>query len=122
MNAADQPAQVHGVLDELDARVSRSWIPGRVGNVVKREQHAGQQLEGDQDEDHAAEAVVEGVGEVRHALVQGLIDRFGERVPLVEPVHHRHLDFARVRNRHQKPSTMPSTSIALGFGPCFQVR
>src|SRR2546425_663390 len=47
MDASDQPAEVHGVLDELHAGVSRRRVPGRVGNVVQREQHAGQGLERD---------------------------------------------------------------------------
>src|SRR6266568_7545691 len=102
MNAADQPTEVHAVLDELHARVSRGWIPGRVGDVVEREQHAGQELEDDQDEDHPAEAVVEGVGEVRDTLVESFVDGFGERVALVEPVDNRHLDVARVWDCHLK--------------------
>src|SRR5438552_10368624 len=122
MDTTDQPAQVHRVLDELDAGVSRRRIPGRVGNVVEREQDTGQQQEGDQDEDHPAEAVVEGVGEVGHALIERLIDRLGERIALIEPIHDRHLDVAWVRDCHQKPSTMPSTTIWSGVAPCFQVR
>src|SRR5438876_9483531 len=96
--------------------------PNLVEKEVQREQHADQKLERDQDEDHPAEAVVEGIGEVRHTLIERLVDGLGERIALVEPVHDRHLDVARVRDCQQKPRTMPSTTIWSGVAPCFQVR
>jgi len=100
VDPADQPAEVDGVLYVVHTVVSRRvpHHPG-VGDVVERKKDASQQLEHDEDEDHPAEAVVEGVREVRDPLIEGFVNRLCERIALVQPIHHRQLNLARVRDR-----------------------
>src|SRR6266568_70673 len=122
VDATNQPAEIHVVLDEEHARIRGRRIPASVWDVIDGKKNPGQQLQDDEDEHHPAEAVVEGVGEVGNALVHRLVDRLRKRIALVEPVDDRKLYIARVWNRHQKPSTMPSTWMTFGVSPCFQVK
>src|SRR5450759_4271839 len=87
MDAANQPPQVNRVLDEDHAGVREGRISASGRDVVDGQQDSGQELQNDQDEDHPAEAVVEGVGEVGDALVHRLVDGFGEWIAFVEPLH-----------------------------------
>src|SRR5258708_17566748 len=127
MEAGNRAGRGEGVLDEVGGRVGGCRVSSSVRDVVDREQDAGQQLQNDDDENHPAEAVIEGVGEVGDALVHRLVDGFRKGIALVEPLDDRKLDLARVWDGQasgppQKPRMMPSTSMVFASWPCFQVR
>ena len=85
-------------------------MPEPSGHVVEGEEDTGQDLEDDQDEDHAAEAVVEGVGVVRHPLGERLVDGLGEGKAGIQPVDDRQLDVSRMWDRHSA-SSFPIRSL-----------